>query len=211
MGRKAEQQEDAAIRPKEIVRDLRLAAEVLASASQDASLVALAIASMANDALERGELAAYLSGLRVTPGTRMRYALAMAERRWHLNWIGFLGLIGFVGFLGLVYDAPQAFIYFAYFQYFYYFREEISTEERWRIRTAGTIAYLTAFLTNMTFIVISYVRGSVDYETSFYLAYMLGSITFPATSFLMESAHKVKRFRSRRREPSYDRTTFRRG
>lgn len=121
----------------------------------------------------------------------------MAERVRRVNWIGFLGLIGFVGFVGFVYDAPQAFIYFAYFEYFYYFSTEISEEERWRIRTAGTIAYLTAFLTNMTFIIISYVRGSVDYETGFYLAYMLGSITFPATSFLMEATQKVQRFRNR--------------
>ena len=106
-----------------------------------------------------------------------------------INSIGFLGLIGFVGFLGFRYDAPLAFIYFAYFEYFYYFFTKISEAERWRIRTAGTIAYLVASLTNITFIVISYVRGSVNYEAGFYLAYALGSVTFPVTSFLMESAH----------------------
>ncbi|MFP4551305.1 MAG: hypothetical protein ACLFNT_10900, partial [Spirochaetales bacterium] len=41
-------------------------AEVLAAGSQDAALVVLGIASMATDALERGELAAYLAGLRAT-------------------------------------------------------------------------------------------------------------------------------------------------
>jgi hypothetical protein len=119
----------------------------------------------------------------------------MIDRVRRVNWIGFLGLIGFVGFLGFRYDAPQAFIYFAYFEYFYYFFTKITEAERWRIRTAGTIAYLAAFLTNITFIVISYVRGSVDYEAGFYLAYTLGSVTFPVTSFLMESAHTVRRLR----------------
>jgi hypothetical protein len=121
----------------------------------------------------------------------------MAVKRRKINWIGFLGLIGFVGFLGFVYDAPEAFIYFAYFGYFYYFPGELSKTERWRIRTAGTAAYLLAFLTNMTFIAISYVRGSVDYETGFYLAYMAGSITFPVVSFVMESAHKISGLRGR--------------
>lgn len=123
----------------------------------------------------------------------------MAERAFRINWIGFLGLVGFVGFLGFVYDAPQAFIYFAYFEYFYYFVTRITPDERWRIRTAGTTAYLLAFLTNMTFIVTSYVRGSVDYETGFYLAYIVGSVTFPATSFVLESVHTVNRLRRRRR------------
>lgn len=117
----------------------------------------------------------------------------MAARTWHVNWIGFLGLIGFVGVLGFVYDAPETFAYFAYFGYFSYFTSEITEEDRRRIRTSGTAAYLLAFLTNMTFIVLSYVRGSVNYETGFYLAYLVGSISFPVTSFLMESAHRVKR------------------
>jgi hypothetical protein len=128
------------------------------------------------------------------------YFLAMAKRVWRVNWIGFLGFIGFVGFLGFFYDAPQAFVYFAYFEYFYYFTTEITAEERRRIRTAGTAAYLMAFLTNMTFIVLSYIRGSVDYETGFYLAYIMGSVTFPVTTFLMETPHKIRRIRDRRRE-----------
>ncbi|MFP4377381.1 MAG: hypothetical protein ACLFP4_10075 [Spirochaetales bacterium] len=74
------QREEAISRLTEIVRDLRLTAEVravgnpegaaiaevLAAGSQDAALVVLGIASMATDALERGELAAYLAGLRAT-------------------------------------------------------------------------------------------------------------------------------------------------
>jgi len=128
------------------------------------------------------------------------YSSRMAERVWRVNWIGFLGFIGFAGFLGFFYDAPQAFVYFAYFEYFYYFTTEITAEEKRRIRTAGTAAYLMAFLTNMTFIVLSYIRGSVDYETGFYLAYIMGSVTFPATSFLMEAPHKLRRVREQIRK-----------
>ncbi|MFP4550336.1 MAG: hypothetical protein ACLFNT_05985 [Spirochaetales bacterium] len=78
--------------------------------------------------------------------------------------------------------------------------ERITAEEKRRIRTAGTAAYLMAFLTNMTFIILSYIRGSVDYETGFYLAYIMGSVTFPATSFLMEAPYKLRRVREQRRE-----------
>ncbi|MFW5789296.1 MAG: amino acid permease [Spirochaetota bacterium] len=74
------QRNEAAARLGEIVRDLRLEAkvavianptgapiaEVLAAGSQDAALVVLGIASMAEDALERGTLAGYLAGLRST-------------------------------------------------------------------------------------------------------------------------------------------------
>lgn len=117
--------------------------------------------------------------------------------RLHINAIGFLGLVGFVGFLGVFYDAPGAYVYFAYFWYFYYFRTEFTMQERWDVRTAGTTAYLLAFTTNMVYISITYIRGTVDYEAAFYLAYMVGSITFPLSSFVMEVARGVKKARRR--------------
>lgn len=74
------QREEAAARIGEIVRDLRLRADVsavsnpegepiaqlLATGSADAALVVLGIASMEPDALERGEYFGYLAGLRAT-------------------------------------------------------------------------------------------------------------------------------------------------
>ncbi len=115
-----------------------------------------------------------------------------------INWIGFLGLVGFVGFLGFLYDAPEAFTYFAYFGYFSYFRKEITDQDRWKIRTAGTTAYLLAFATNMVFISVSYIRGSVDYEAGFYLAYTLGSVSFPVISILLEIVSTIRKRRAAR-------------
>lgn len=42
----------------------------------------------------------------------------------------------------------------------------------------------------MTFTIIRCVRGTVDDEAELYLAYMLGSITFPATTFRMDPARR---------------------
>lgn len=59
-----------------------------------------------------------------------------------------------------------------------------------------------AFGTNMAFISLNYLRGSIDYEAGFYLAYIMGSVTFPVTSILVESAQGIRRARARRRQPS---------
>lgn len=122
----------------------------------------------------------------------------MASSGGRVNWIGFLGLVGFMGFLGFLHDAPEAFNYFAYFGYFSYFGSEITEEKRWVIRTAGTAAYLLAFATNMSFIAVSYVRGTVDYEAGFYLAYILGSVSFPIISFVLETASSIRGSRAKR-------------
>ena len=119
----------------------------------------------------------------------------MASSGGRVNWIGFLGLVGFMGFLGFLYDAPAAFNYFAYFGYFSYFGSEITEEKRWVIRTAGTTAYLLAFVTNMGFIAVSYIRGTVDYQAGFYLAYIAGSVSFPIISFVLETASSIRRSR----------------
>lgn len=121
----------------------------------------------------------------------------MGDKRLHINAIGFLGLVGFVGFLGFFYDAPGAYGYFAYFWYFYYFRTKFTPQDRWEVRTAGTVAYLLAFATNMVYISISYIRGSVNYEAAFYLSYMVGSISFPLSSFVMEAARGIRTVRRR--------------
>jgi hypothetical protein len=123
----------------------------------------------------------------------------MNSESQRVNAIGFLGLVGFVGFLGVIYDKPEAYTYFAYFWYFRYFPTRFTVQERWEVRTAAATAYFLAFAVNMVFISVSYVRGAVDYEAGFYVAYMVGSISFPLTSIGMDVARGIKQTRLRHR------------
>ena len=112
-----------------------------------------------------------------------------------INPLGFLGLVGFIGIAGFFSDSSNLFFYFAYLAYFIYFTQPDTPSLRRMAVSALALAYVLAFAVNLSFIVLTGLGRSLDYEAGFYLSYSVGSFAFPISFSLLKI---IESFRKRR-------------
>ena len=103
-----------------------------------------------------------------------------------INPLGFLGLVGLIGVVGIFAGSPTLLAYSGYLGYLYYFSVPFDSTQRTMTLTALALAYVMAFSVNLGFIVASGIGGEIDYQTGFYLAYMVGSIGFPVVFAILK-------------------------
>jgi uncharacterized membrane protein len=61
--------------------------------------------------------------------------------------------------------------------------------------TALALAYIMAFTVNLGFIVVSGIGGEIDYQSGFYLAYMVGSFGFPVVFAILKVRKEARKRR----------------
>ena len=113
-----------------------------------------------------------------------------------INPLGFLGLVGLIGVVGIFAGSRTLLAYLGYLGYLYYFSVPYDSTQRTMTLTALALAYIMAFSVNLVFIVASGIGGEIDYQSGFYLAYMVGSVGFPVVFAILKVRKATKKRRA---------------